>query len=206
MAVLGVVARAEPPRPLITEVLWDVPAGAEGDASGDGVRDAVGDEFVEIHNPFDRAIELEGFVIEDGHPEGDAARWRFEFPPARLEPGQCAVVFNGNGTRVVGPVGDAQRAAGPNPNFGGALVFASGNTSSRVGLANKGDWVILRDAGGRGVHAVVWGEPSVRPPEGVALDEAPAGGGSSALENLEGSFVPHGSLKGGVPCSPGVFP
>lgn len=203
---------ADVPRPLITEVLANVPQGAEGDASGDGTRDAVGDEFVEIHNPFDRPINLEGYVIEDGHPKGDSARWRFTFPAARLEPGQCAVVFNGVGTRVAGPVGTEKRAAGPNQRFGGALVFVSDNRSSRTGMANRGDWVILRDPKGRGVHAVMWGEPDTRPPGGVPVDECEnAWGESYALEGLDADgFVPHTELtaggREGVLFSPGQFP
>ena len=206
------VAAKDAARPLITEVLANVPQGVEGDASGDGTRDAVGDEFVEIHNPFDRPINLEGYVIEDGHPKSESSRWRFTFPAARLEPGQCAVVFNGVGTKVAGPVGTEKRAAGPNNRFGGALVFVSNNKSSRTGMANKGDWVMLREPSGKGVHAVVWGEPDTRPPGGVPTDESEdAWGESYALESLDADgFVPHTELtaggREGVLFSPGQFP
>ncbi len=208
----SVLMAADVPRPLITEVLANVPQGAEGDASGDGTRDAVGDEFVEIYNPFDRPIDLGGYVIEDGHPKSESARWRFTFPAARLEPGQCAVVFNGVGTKVAGPVGTEKRAAGPNKRFGGALVFVSNNRSSRTGMANKGDWVILLDPEGRGVHAVMWGEPDTRPPGGVPVDQCEdAWGESYALEGLDADgFVPHTELSAGdregVLFSPGQFP
>ncbi len=112
------------PHPLITEVLYNVPGGAEGDADGDGVRSATGDEFVELVNPHDKPISLKGYTITDGKnvkgkpgaggsrppaktpeksdappkpetlPEDDA-RVRFVFPDVMLEPGQVVVVFNG---------------------------------------------------------------------------------------------------------------
>lgn len=54
------------PHPLITEILYAVPSGDEGDADQSGQRDAIGDEFVEIVNPHDKPIELEGYRLTDG--------------------------------------------------------------------------------------------------------------------------------------------
>lgn len=63
---------AEPPipypHPLVTELLYAVPPGDKGDASADAVRDAVGDEFVELVNPHDKPIQLKGYTITDGTP------------------------------------------------------------------------------------------------------------------------------------------
>ncbi len=56
------------PHPLITEVLYAPAKGDAGDADGDGVRSATGDEFVEIVNPHDRPISLRGYVITDARP------------------------------------------------------------------------------------------------------------------------------------------
>lgn len=53
------------PHPVITEVLFNVPSGARGDANADGTRDAVGDEFVELINPHDKPIDLKGYVLTD---------------------------------------------------------------------------------------------------------------------------------------------
>lgn len=53
------------PHPLITEVLFNVPTGPKGDANGDGLRDAVGDEFVELINPHGKPIQLKGYVLTD---------------------------------------------------------------------------------------------------------------------------------------------
>ncbi len=68
--VLGAGAQAQPtpiawPHPLITEVLAAVPSGARGDANGDGNRDAVGDEFIELVNPHDKPIQLKGYMLVD---------------------------------------------------------------------------------------------------------------------------------------------
>ncbi len=62
------------PHPLITEVLYSVPGGKNGDANGDGVRSATGDEFIELINPHDKPIELEGYRLSDGQPEGWAGK------------------------------------------------------------------------------------------------------------------------------------
>jgi hypothetical protein len=64
------------PHPLITEVLYDVPKGPAGDANGDGQRSANGDEFVELINPHDKAINLRGYTITDakkGEGKGEGA-------------------------------------------------------------------------------------------------------------------------------------
>lgn len=53
------------PHPLITEVLASVPSGPRGDANGDGTRDAIGDEFIELVNPHDKPIQLKGYMLVD---------------------------------------------------------------------------------------------------------------------------------------------
>ncbi|MCZ7631962.1 MAG: lamin tail domain-containing protein [Phycisphaerales bacterium] len=57
-----------PLHPIITEVLYAVPRGPEGDANRDGLRDALGDEFVELYNPHDKPIRLDGYTINDRNP------------------------------------------------------------------------------------------------------------------------------------------
>ncbi len=56
------------PHPIITEILYAVPKGDEGDASQDGQRSATGDEFIELINPHDTPINLKGYAIVDGRP------------------------------------------------------------------------------------------------------------------------------------------
>lgn len=54
--------------PMITEVYYAVGPGAGGDANGDGVREANGDEFVELVNPHGVAINLKGWTISGKPP------------------------------------------------------------------------------------------------------------------------------------------
>lgn len=164
-------AAAEPkplvayPAPLITEILFAVPTGGEGDANRDGSRSAAGDEFIEIVNPHDRPIDLAGYTLSDkrasekdkrGQPKSGGLR--FTFPRCTLQPGQVAVVFNGFEQKWKGSVGD--QAAAPtsgNEDFNGALVFTMKNTAERTALANTADWVLLADRSGKPVQLVKWG-------------------------------------------------
>lgn len=132
------------PHPLITEVLYAVPTGDEGDADGDGTRSATGDEFVELINPHDSPINLKGYVLTDGknlrsgkenakpsgrsggtrpnespaRPAGDdESRIRFVLPDIELKPGEVVVVFNGyTGTAEPKGARPASPAAKPDPN------------------------------------------------------------------------------------------
>lgn len=156
------------PHPLITEVLFSVPGGKKGDANKDGVRSATGDEFIELVNPHDKAIELEGYRLADGTPEGqsrdeepttkdgnkDASKpdtkrdhesnqLTFTFPKLTLQPGEVVVVFNGFESRIPGPVGDSAKAAEKNDSFGGAYVFSMKAASSYQALSNQNDMVVL---------------------------------------------------------------
>lgn len=80
----GTQAKVPFPHPLITEVLYSVPGGKSGDANKDGMRSATGDEFIELINPHDKPIELEGYRLTDGQPAG----WqgRKEGKPAEKTP------------------------------------------------------------------------------------------------------------------------
>lgn len=83
-------AKAPTPKTLIlNEVFANVPTGPEGDANGDGVRDAADDEFVELVNISSKTLDLTGVAVTNG---GDP---RFSFPPTCLEPGHAVVVFGG---------------------------------------------------------------------------------------------------------------
>ncbi len=208
--------------PIISEVLFNVPSDPAdplvGDANLDGRRDAIGDEFVELFNPHDVPIQLQGYTIVDGHPP-ERNRWRFTFPAFELGPGEVVVVFNGLQQSWRVPPGDERRAPrGSDPRLGG-WVFTSRNTNRAVGLANAGDWVLLSSPGGAMLECVVWGEPGARPPSGVAsLFEAPSprGGSVQRTPDLSG-FEVHPTVDEpsresgrasarGVPYSPGRHP
>lgn len=208
--VQGQPAPPEPrvayPHPLITEILYAVPAGAVGDANRDGVRSATGDEFVEFVNPHDRPIQLKGYSIED-RGRG-ASQWRFVFPSLELAPGEIIVVFNGYLATWSGPVGDSDLApAGKHDDFHGAWVFTSRAKSPQMALANTADHVLLRDPAGQAVHLIVWGiEGEGERPDAAVVDEAPVVVGRSIhRRSVSGVMEAHPKARG-VPLSPGVFP
>ena len=50
---------------LLNEVLYDPPAGTDGDANGDGTRDANEDEFVELVNVSNSNLDISGYEFYD---------------------------------------------------------------------------------------------------------------------------------------------
>ena len=50
---------------LLNEVLYDPPAGTDGDANGDGTRDANEDEFVELINVSNSNLDISGYEFYD---------------------------------------------------------------------------------------------------------------------------------------------
>jgi hypothetical protein len=199
----------EYPHPLITEVLYAVPTGPEGDASGDGKRDAAGDEFLELTNPHQRPINLRGYRITDRNEPGKG-QLAFVFPALELPPGAVVVVFNGHEQKWTGPVGDT-RAAPPAPNerFHHAFVLTMKAASEKTSWANGGDWALLSDPAGNPVHCVWWGKFTEKKPERGLVEEAPLVARCSVQRtdaSASGSFVAHTGLAGDVPFSPGVYP
>jgi hypothetical protein len=193
------------PHPLITEVLYAVPTEG-GDANGDGKRHASGDEFVELVNPHDRPIHLAGYVLSDRNV-GTSAALRFEFPKMTLRPGEVVVVFNGYAQEWSGP-GGTSRIPPPrgNERFAGAYVLTMEVESAAIALANSGDWVLLSDPRGRGVHLVWWGSVEEDLPAALLVEEAPRTSSASVQrESIAGPFRPHRRL-GDLPFSPGKFP
>jgi hypothetical protein len=126
--IYGLASGCAPPRPgelVLHEVLARVPDGEAGDASGDGLRDAYGDEFVELVHVGAHAIELGGVTLLNGE------RVKHTFEAMCLEPGAAIVVFGG--------------APGPGPWDEGVFVVRS---QSRLGLSNEAGAVGLRGADG----------------------------------------------------------
>jgi hypothetical protein len=207
---LGASAQPTPePSPIITEVLYAVPKGDEGDASHDGSRDATGDEFVEIYNPTEKPISLTGWTLTDRNAP-DSGQFLFRFPSFTLGSGETVVVFNGLEQKLPEPVGSADKPPEKvNERFSGAWVFSAGNTSKGVGFANDGDWVCLRDPQSKPVACVMWGDPDGEPPlSGEALVEAPNTSVASVQRTLAtavAAFEPHPSADG-LRCSPGKPP
>jgi len=196
---------------LITEVLFAVPPGSAGDASGDGVRNATGDEFIEVVNTGRTPVSLGGHVLSSrlSDPGEDTGKGvRFEFPDVELAPRQVALVFSGYKTEVGGPVGSGfDPPAGPNPGFGGALVFSMGTASANRALRNSGDFVLLSGPSGELIDCIVWGDADPAPPRGVArLHEAPKRPkGSVHRVSSDQAPVDHEDLDGRL-FSPGEVP
>lgn len=100
------------PHPLITEVLYAVPTGDEGDVDGDGVRSATGDEFVELINPHARPIRLKGYVLTDGRnllPSGGTSRNSRREPPSSTKPAKGTDGGSGGGGSSGGSGGEIDR-------------------------------------------------------------------------------------------------
>lgn len=204
------------PHPVITEVLFDVPGGDAGDANGDGKRHVSGDEFVELYNPHDRAIQLRGYTLTDSNP-ADKGRVRFVFPALELPPGGVVVVFNGFQSSWFGPVGDERGApAAVNERFHSAWVLTMKATSQYVAFSNSGDHVLLTAPDGTAVHRVSWGEVKDRSAfEKVSplLEDVAMGSGKSSVQRDSlarvGSFRAHRDLPfangGDKVFSPGVW-
>lgn len=199
------------PHPLITEVLFAVPRGRAGDASKDGQRHSAGDEFVELINPHDKAINLKGYTLRDKNDENQG-RFTFTFPSCKVEPGGFVVVFNGQKTQIAGAqqgmVGTSTRAGKPNEHFSGALVFDAQASSSRVALANSADYVALLTPSGTTVQCVYWGdedEIGLPDSEDALLEEADrVSGGSVSRRHAADAIAPHPTVEG-VSFSPGTF-
>jgi hypothetical protein len=220
-------AEAKPAaHPTITEVLYAVPGGRDGDANRDGRRASGGDEFVEIANLTDKAINLKGYRLVDSNaweaeqvkaPEGKPGESperpgaprkrppadapgehvRLVFPDVELKPGQVAVVFNGCESAIPGPVGDQGSSAGPNEKFGGALVFSMRVASNYAAFGNDGDWVALCAPDGSLVQCLWWGLPKVeRPAEWKSVAELPPGNASVRLTGPGGTWVGHRARPG----------
>lgn len=198
------------PHPLITEVLFAVPTGTDGDASGDGSRDNAGDEFVELMNPHDKPIQLNGYAVcgKAAPPESKSSftQLKFTFPPVELKPGEVVVVFNGHKQAWDGPVGDTARA--PEKGYtkmSNARLFTMGNTNARVGFVNKNDYVMLLAPDGAKLHCIKWGE--MKAPQGCPLvEEIPITGAASMARRTPASALePHPEITG-KRFSPGKFP
>lgn len=198
------------PHPMISEVLYAVPTGQKGDASGDGTRHVSGDEFIEIVNPHDRAIQLRGYVITDRNTPG-RGQLRFEFPKLSLEPGEVVVVFNGNeqdwekaGGLGMG-VGDSSHAPKDgNEQFAGAIVLTMGITSQREAWANGGDYALLTSPDGEPIQCVTWGSYDVPTPEALVVHEAPDASGSVQWDPDAAAFEEQFRIDGRL-FSPGEF-
>ena len=107
---------------LINEVLYDPADGIAGDANGDGVRDPLADEFVELFNS-NPALDISNYTLSD------ATMVRHTFPAGTVVPSNGAIVVFGGGN--------------PTGSFGGAILQTA--SEGQLNLNNAGDILTLRD-------------------------------------------------------------
>ena len=107
----------------INVILADPAAGNDGDANGDGTRDN-SDEFVELVNNSDSAIDISGWTLSD------ASGVKHTFPAETIVPAKGVIVVFGGGT--------------PTGNFGGAIVQTASSRS--LSLNNDGDTITLNNS------------------------------------------------------------
>ncbi|HVG30258.1 MAG TPA: lamin tail domain-containing protein, partial [Pyrinomonadaceae bacterium] len=181
---------------IISEVLADVPpddaatAAVEGDANRDGVRNSGDDEFIELFNPSDDAVDLSGVRL------ADATTDRFTFPAATtLEAGRALVVFGGG------------KPPASDPAFGASLV----RVASSLSLNDGGDTVSLKlKVGAQEITlaSLAYGAPGATPApadQSLTRERDAAGGlGAGLVAHLSASdsaaraFSP-GTLPDGTP-------
>ncbi len=133
---------------VINEFLADPPAGLAGDANGDQTGSSSQDEFVELFNGGEAAVDLSGWTLADN------TKIRHVFSSGTvILPNSVLVVFGG---------GD--------PAFSDFVWQIA--SSGGLGLNNTGDSIILADAAGVVVDFVVYAQEAnadqslVRFPEG----------------------------------------
>jgi hypothetical protein len=107
---------------VINEIGAD-PDSTDGDANGDGDAHFSQDEFVEIVNDTDTALDISGWTLADGF------RVRHTFPAGSVVHGGCSVVVFGGGE--------------PSGIFGNSLVQTASGGS--LGLNNGGDDITLNN-------------------------------------------------------------
>lgn len=133
------------------------------DINGDGVRRSYEneEEFVEIVNPTDKYLDLEGVTL------ADADRVRFTFPDFVLPPGRAVLVFGG---------GDPGMFA----SLGGAFVFSARATSSNTGLQlNNGAETVTLKSGETTIATATWSSNA----NGISIVRSTEGSDTAAFSN-----------------------
>ncbi|WP_166832093.1 beta strand repeat-containing protein [Thalassoroseus pseudoceratinae] len=166
---------------VINEVLFDPASGVpDGDANGDGVRSASGDEFVEVINTGPGTLDISGWTLSDDDG-GD-----FTFPAGTILQENQALVLFGGGTPA-GAFSDGSTVPAANPNFGNSLIFVD-DGSIGSGFSNSGDLIQLIDAGSTVIDSVSYGSAA-----GQGLADLSGGSDQSSTRSpdLVGTFVDH---------------
>ncbi len=88
--------------PVLLSEVYTNPDNANGDANGDGVIDSLNDQFIELYNPNDYAVDISGFELEVGKILTDETNYTFSkyhtFPSGTVIPANEIIVVFGGGT------------------------------------------------------------------------------------------------------------
>jgi len=153
LALLGVCPSSSEALILINEILADPPTGLAGDANQDGSSSSSADEFIELYNNEEVAVDLTGWAIRDD------VRIRHIFPSATVMPAKSLLVIFGGGA----------------PAIASPWQIASTGTLS---LNNRGDTIDLMDNHGASLSRIIYG---VEADEGQSLVRSQEGTGSTFI-------------------------
>ena len=160
---------------LLNEVLYDPPAGTDGDANGDGTRDANEDEFVELVNVSNSNLDISGYEFYDNTNLNQGMPNHVVPQGTVLSSKQAYVVFGG------GTV---------NGDFGNAIVHTA--SAAVLNLNNASDTLTIKNDIGETIIVFDVEALSNNPNESY-----------SRLPDICGDFVQHNSTSLGL-FSPGT--
>lgn len=175
---------------IINEVLYD-PASddsstteIEGDANGDGSRDALEDEFIEFFNNSDSPLDISGYKVYDTSALGSNAP-RHIFPASTVIAAKSALILFGGGS--------------PTGSFGGSIVQTASEGASeserQLNLSNSGDVITVKNT--NDVTALVYNssETGINHGQNQSVTRSP---------DLTGAFVLHTDANASLAFSPGL--
>ena len=163
------------PTVVVNEVLADPPTGADGDANHDGTRDSAQDEFVELINSTNAAIDISGWTLRTHSTSSSTETVRHTFATTTmLSAGEPILVFGGG-------------TFNPNdPLFGCAQVVKA--SSGGLSLTNAGVTVLVRDASGHLITQFSYGGTTgLNGGIAQSLTRSP---------DIKGNFALHTSISG----------
>ncbi len=155
---------APPDHIVISEVLYD-PSGNPD----------TGKEWIELHNPTARAVDISGWSLGDAAADGEFGAGRYLFPLNTILPSGGVIIIAQQAADVTFRpnfefLSDPNRDDLTVPN----MLPAAAWDLFGLALSNTGDHVILSDAAGQVVDVVVWGGssyPGTLPHPGVIMSD-----------------------------------